>query len=662
MESFGHKANISLFIFHFAGPPQSLQASLNEEGESQVESEDSDLDSPDSLNGLEAEEIVAEAEPVVPRENVSATPSNTGPRRRDSPRDSVRKREVNKSKWIKEVAKAALNAGKEHVTPKGVHRKARIILPPCKVSCRRCKNRLSEEERVEIHRRFWELPNIDRKRDYISRCVSCQAPKTCSTIPGRARNTSRIYSFQVKDELRRVCKTMFLHTLGVVDSWVETSLIKCAKGSCSPDKRGRQVHNRPKRWQQSVIDGVKEHILTFPKVHSHYCREDSNREYLETGLSIAKMFRAYTMWVKSEKPNEKRIANLRLYRKIFNTKFNLGFFLPRKDQCELCNRWKKASDNQERLQIVREYGAHLRNKKAVNKLKNDDKISAATDSTKCVAAFDLQKVLTCPRSETSLFFYRNKLSIFNFTVFDLCLREGHCFIWNETEAKKGANEVASNLVKFIELKLEKGCRHFFFYSDGPSGQNRNRMVFSMYLILSAKYKINITHRFLESGHSYSEVDSMHARIENEVGRSEIFDQEEWFKLITNAKQTGEQYKIHKVTHDTVLDFHFLVDRQNWELNSSRDKVMWSQVREISCSWESPNKLLYRYNFQDNPSTVIITNKGNDTVNYANFWPPRAYEHKIPLNEKKKNDIRWLMEKKAIPTKYHPFYNELLLIG
>ena len=101
--------------------------------------------------------------------------------------------------------------------------------------------------------------------------------------------------------------------------------------------------------------------------------------------------------------------------------------------------------------MLQEYKTHLVNKKAVDQLKRRDKKSAGPSN--CVACFDLQKVLNCPRSETCEFYYKNKLSVFNFTLFELANLTGHCFVWNETDAKKGANEVGSCLFQFIQSKV-----------------------------------------------------------------------------------------------------------------------------------------------------------------------------------------------------------------
>jgi hypothetical protein len=579
--------------------------------------------------------------------------------RREGPRDNVRKRILNPSKWKSNVAKEAYNSGMEHVTPRGYKRNARVMKPPCHSSCTKCKaRRLTEEERAHIFNHFWKkLVSTQAKRMFIKLSVKCSQPKTLSTLPEKARKTSRTYSFTVNRKEVKVCKTTFLNTLAICDSWVETTIAKSSNGNgLSPEKRGKHL-NRPHRYGPETVQSVKDHINTFPRVMSHYCRERTKREYLETGLNQEKMYRMYCSW--ADQKGIAKLASLAMYKNIFNREYNLGFFMPKKDQCEVCKRWKTALNQEERAKMVQEYSLHLSNKKAVCKYQKTDK--AAASKTKCMAAFDLQKVLICPRSETSVMYYKSKLSIFNFTIWDENEKEGHCYLWNETEGQKGANEVATNVYDFIQKKVKDGTQEFFFYSDGPTGQNKNRMVFSMYLTAAQKFNVKITHRFLEPGHTWSPADSIHARIETEAKDQEIFSPEEWMTLILNAKVNGKPYRLNIVTHDNILDFHYLVNRQDWTRDSMKRTVYWSQVREIVCDGKHPNVVFYRYNFSEELSKVKVVLKTDLDINTQDYTPPKAYNSRFPLAPNKAKDLRWLMQKKAIPTKYHGVFEELLSV-
>lgn len=358
--------------------------------------------------------------------------------------------------------------------------------------------------------------------------------------------------------------------------------------------------------------------------------------------------------------NVEKPASLATYRLIFNTEFNLGFFLPKKDQCELCAKWKKATP-EERRNIVKEYGVHLQNKRDVRKMHFRD-LKLASE-TFCFACFDLQKVLICPRSEVSAFFYRNKISMYNFTVYDTRLHEGHCNLWTEVDARKGSNEVGTCVLKFIRAKVLAGIKEFIFESDGPTSQNRNRMVFSMYLTAAAKFGIKITHRFLESGHSYSEADSMHALIEKEAKIiQEIFTPEEWADLMRNAKQEGPPYIVKHLKNKEVLDLHELPEKkENWDTDLQRKKIMWSRVRELVFDGNTPNVNLFRYNFQDEMSKVHIKLKGGGETDRKNHEFAPAYNGLFPLPALTKKHLTELMKSCAIPSKYHPCFQQYLSI-
>ncbi|KAJ8940882.1 hypothetical protein NQ314_010545 [Rhamnusium bicolor] len=91
------------------------------------------------------------------------------------------------------------------------------------------------------------------------------------------------------------------------------------------DHRGK--HGNHKRIDVEVSKSVFDHINSIPRIESHYVRKDTNREFIDGGLTIAEMHRDYC---------EKRSASNQpsvtydYYATIFNIKFNIGFFVPKK--------------------------------------------------------------------------------------------------------------------------------------------------------------------------------------------------------------------------------------------------------------------------------------------------------------------------------------------
>ena len=87
--------------------------------------------------------------------------------------------------------------------------------------------------------------------------------------------------------------------------------------------------------------GIRTHINQFPRVESHYLREQTERGYIEEGLTIGKMYELYKSWCREKKLDP---AKKWLYSNIFNFEFNLGFLKPKRDQCDVCERYSNAFD------------------------------------------------------------------------------------------------------------------------------------------------------------------------------------------------------------------------------------------------------------------------------------------------------------------------------
>lgn len=91
-----------------------------------------------------------------------------------------------------------------------------------------------------------------------------------------------------------------------------------------------------------------------------------------------------------------------------------------------------------------------------------DVVDASNDLSLC-CNFDLQKILTTPRSNVSTMYYLSKLNVWNFTIFDAGLAEVNSYVWNETVGNRGSNEIASNLKIFMEEKVKTRVKKLIFY-------------------------------------------------------------------------------------------------------------------------------------------------------------------------------------------------------
>lgn len=143
-------------------------------------------------------------------------------------------------------AKLALNSGEEHKTPSGIIRRARSLRAPCQETCKRCASpRLTHENRLAIFKEFWALKVKEEQWKFISPLITCSTPKKKVFLKGskRGKCSSRVYCFKINGTDQRVCKTMFISTLSICDSWIDSSLSHVKEDSVIPDQRGRGKEN-----------------------------------------------------------------------------------------------------------------------------------------------------------------------------------------------------------------------------------------------------------------------------------------------------------------------------------------------------------------------------------------------------------------------------------
>lgn len=228
------------------------------------------------------------------QEELPVTPPTI--KRKVTPKEKVvRKRTRNMDEWIDQKAKTKLNHGTEHINRKGKLIAAREMAAPCKENCRyRCRDKLNEESRQLIFDGFWKLGDHTRQWDFLVRCVK-QLEKKQTTVKNAnsRRALSREYNFTMDNNSIKICKTMFLNTLGISETFVTTALSKIGTGGIvDMDRRGK--HNvRPNKKSEAAMQNIRTHINLFPAVPSHYTRKNSKRKFLEEGLNIAKMCRLY---------------------------------------------------------------------------------------------------------------------------------------------------------------------------------------------------------------------------------------------------------------------------------------------------------------------------------------------------------------------------------
>ena len=242
-------------------------------------------------------------------------------------------------------------------------------------------------------------------------------------------------------------------------------------------------------------------------------------------------------------------------------------------------------------------------------------------------------------------------------------KEGHCYIWNETEGHRGSSEIATSLHLYLD---QSTATDVVMFSDTCGGQNRNQYLSTMLLYVVNKHPTikAIDYIFMVQGHSHMEVDSMHSARERKSLGLKIYDPYGWQIVAATARLNP--YFVFSLKHNEFVDTKQLKNDMkinNVNVNEQGEKVKWKDTNSIT--WmrfdkEHPNTIFYRltYNEEDAFKKIIVKRSMSSSVDNDEYKLPRAYTSRLPVSAAKLKDLQYLCDDLTIPKSHHAFYNEL----
>ena len=382
---------------------------------------------------------------------------------------------------------------------------------------------------------------------------------------------------------------------------------------------------------------------------------------MDSKLSIKKMYEDFgSFFVKNLppaygagdvcKPTEK------VYRDIFCSEYNLSFYVPRKDQCAVCAKRNAIQGDAEKMKA---YEDHILQKDRAQAEKDMDKVRSRSDESFVMSTFDMQSILQLPVSESGPLYYKRKLILHNFTIYESSAdkqQNAFCFLWNETHGKRGANEIGTCIFTYLK-SLDPKIKHVTFFSDCCSGQNRNRYISAILMHAVSVLPIDvIDHKFLIPGHTMMECDSMHSCIEHAQRHLSLYSMHEWVTVLKAARR----HKPYSVKVMEFKEFHNLKSLPSKMVNTRRKSesgnvIKWHDIRCLRVRKDSPNKLFFKADF-DEQNFDCVSQSSNQK------WPvvklTNAYSKRLPISAAKYADLMTMLKNGDIPAEYSSFYSGL----
>lgn len=162
-----------------------------------------------------------------------------------------------------------------------------------------------------------------------------------------------LFSLSSTQRLLECVRLFFKATLDINDKVIRTVIKKKdERGFIELDLRGK--HDNHITVSPEIKNSMREFIQNIPRIESHYLRAKTSREFIESSKSIADLYHDYK---ESREAENLEFGSKIMFYRIFNTEFNIAFFNPKKDQCDVCDSFLNADENGKR-DLVQAYNTH----------------------------------------------------------------------------------------------------------------------------------------------------------------------------------------------------------------------------------------------------------------------------------------------------------------
>jgi hypothetical protein len=312
------------------------------------------------------------------------------------------------------------------------------------------------------------------------------------------------------------------------------------------------------------------------------------------------------------------------------------------------------------MEMKDEYEKHQSRKIKARGEKKKDKEMAISSPDFFFGTFDLQAVLQTPCSLVSQLYYIRKLNCYNLSIYNLASTHATCYLWSEVYAQRGSCEIGTCICLQL-MSLPNTKTHAIFYYDACSGQNRNQFIASCLLHVVIKHQSIkvIDHKFLESGHTQMECDSMHYAIEFAKRKTEIFVPQQWATVVPMARRK-DPYLIVPLKYGDLYDFKDVAKTlmKFRKEDTKGGKINWLQIRWLRYMKEKPDCLLFKYKFEDEFREMKVSMSNKRERPSEPYQLVKKYTSRQAISAAKKKDLGGLCKNGIIPSEYHEYYKSL----
>lgn len=546
--------------------------------------------------------------------------------------------------------------------PKQKEAKQFVAQVNCK--CRKkCALSIDVITQKDIFDRFHNLPNRSEKIKFLRSIASREiAEENLNPRIGvkKRENIFHYYLCGTDGMLQRVCLLFVSQLLQMNRSTIFRAIESTESNPFAVDRRGKAATKN--KTAPADVEFVKEFIKTIPHYESH--NPPCNVKYLHPNLTLIEIYRLYD----SACTFKQRTAISKVaFNRIFSANFgHLRPFKTGKSSCRVCQQFKE----QEKKKVLSPETIEENEQQKENHLSIVRQIK--TEFTQCtfepevgtsVVTFELYRPLETPMLTVNESYDLKPLWFSNFCVYDEISKEGHMYVWDETKADRGPEEIASCIVKHIQTTIPDTTKKLILYSSASNLHRNVKLILMLQKVFDYQSSLDtIEQRFFYPGHDTNDCNHCFDFINRKKKSTEnVFAPNDWITLISSAKQTDPKFKVNEMKANeffsTELLSKFMVGEK---MDTDEEKINWPNVKKIIYNRSEPHTLQISY-FDLNG---ISHQNSNQTFNWLKAdeltefrsTPLIAYLHGKCISKSKFTDLQKILQ--FIPEENHTFYKSI----
>lgn len=450
-----------------------------------------------------------------------------------------------------------------------------------------------------------------------------------------------------------ICIKFFTTCLQVTKHRAHHAMKTISVNPTAIDRRGKHPSgNKTKPNDETFVNEYFKRFPTFESNRNEAEPELATKRFLAPSVNIAKMYREYKKLCENEK---RTILSESVFRALFKEKH---LKIKRKSKRETC---KMCTDFEQNVAVDAAKREHHRRAIIMKKtFEADVKRAIESDGLVSCLTFELEKILQTPILKSSnKAFFKRPLWTYNLCIYNEIDKQAYMYVWCETVASRGPEEIASCLIYHLKHRLPGDTRNVVLYSNKKYCNLKLILLLKKFLCDQQTEIFSIEQKFFMSGHTYNGCDASFTYIENKRRKIEngVFDVNDWISLIRTSKRILPKFI---VTEMAASNFYSCENLLNCSVQRKEaingDPINWSLIRKIINNADQPLSLIVRMDGDDEKQQKLVDISKNEFSSELFDELQLKQAAKPRITKAKYSDLMDLL--KYIPAKYHEFYKKL----